>query len=403
MTTSIKPRPRTAFVLHIDIDAFFAAVEVMINPQLRGKPVIVGGMPDERGVVSTASYEARKYGVHSGMALRTAGQKCPHGIFLRGRHHVYSRISEQFVNCLRRFSPRVEAVSIDEAYMDLSGFSYRYDSTYTMAETIKNAVEKEIGLRVSAGLGFSKLGAKLSTETAKPGGFFYLTDEKAFINSLSLEKIPGIGPHTQLILQGLGIKRVRELERMYPSIWKRTIAPHFYSTSRYPVGRQPKSKSFSRETTFHEDITDRDMVIAHLAYLVDRLSVYLNQHKYYAGRIEVKVRFSDFSTHTSRATLPFPTFAYGSMWDTALKQLHKLANKKKLPLRLVGVKVEDIAKQRDLLPFISIKSEKLSQGITDIKERFGFTSIFTARELMLEKIYPVERDSIVLKTASLTK
>jgi DNA polymerase-4 len=391
------------FVLHIDIDAFFAAVEVMLNPALKGKPVIIGGMPDERGVVSTASYEARKYGVHSGMALRTAGQKCPHGIFLRGRFHVYSQTSQRFMDVLRRFSPRVEVASIDEAYMDLSGMRYLYPSVYDLAHKIKRTVEQEIGVKVSMGLGFSRMGAKLATEVAKPGNIFLLRDEKEFISNLSLEKIPGIGKHTLLILQGLGIKRVKELRNAYPAIWKRTIAPHIYSGSRYPDRHEPRTKSFSRETTFPEDILDRDLIMSHLAYLVDRLSVYLIEHKLYAGRIEVKVRFRDFSTFTRRMSLEFPTYSYNSMWKRVLHLLDCLLKKKKLPLRLVGVKVEDISHHRDILPFVSLKTEKLSSGVTDVKKRFGFSSIFTARELLLEKIYPVERDGVVLKTASLTK
>jgi DNA polymerase-4 len=337
------------------------------------------------------------------MALRTAGQKCPQGIFVRGRYHVYSRISEKFIACLTRFSPRVEAVSIDEAYMDLTGSRYLHSSVYALAEKIKQTVERETGLSVSVGLGFSRLGAKLATEAAKPGGLFFVADEKTFISNLTLEKIPGIGNHTLLILQAMGIKRVKELERAYPAIWKRTIAPHFYSQSRYPAAREAKTKSFSRETTFPEDITDRDMVISHLAYLVDRLSVYLIDHDYFAGRVEVKARFSDFSTYTKRMPLEYPTYSYNNIWSKALFLLDQLMKKKKLPLRLVGVKVEDIAGQRDLLPFISVRSEQLSRGVSDIKRRFGFSSIFTARELLLEKIYPVERDAIVLKTASLTK
>ncbi|MCU0289584.1 MAG: DNA polymerase IV [Acidobacteria bacterium] len=238
------------FVLHIDIDAFFAAVEVMLNPRLKGKPVIIGGMPDERGVVSTASYEARKFGVHSGMALRTAGQKCPQGIFLRGRYHIYSQISEEFMACMARFSPRVETVSIDEAYVDLSGSRYLHSSVYAMAEKIKKTVEYETGLSVSAGLAYSRLGAKLATEAAKPGGLFIVVDEKDFISNVTLDKVPGIGEHTVLILHAMGIKRVKQLERAYPTIWKRTIATHFYSQSHYPAAREAKSKSFSRETTF---------------------------------------------------------------------------------------------------------------------------------------------------------
>lgn len=394
---------KAPFVFHIDIDAFFAAVEVMLNPSLKGKPVIVGGRHDDRGVVCTASYEARRYGIHSGMALRTAGKKCPHGIFLRGRYHVYSRISEGFFRCLRQFSPRVETVSVDEAYIDLSGMRHLSPSVYHLAQRIKETVEQTIGLKVSAGLGFSKLGAKMATEAAKPGGLFCVCNERDFLSQLSLEKIPGIGPHTLLILQGLGIRRVRELECRYPSIWKRVIAPHIYTNSTYPVRKEPATRSFSRETTFPEDIANRDLIMAHLSYLLDRLSVYLVEHRLFAGRIEVKVRFSDFSTFTKRSALDFPTYSYHQLWKTALRLLGTLLKKKKRALRLVGVKVEDITGERDLLPFVSIKGEKLSAGVQAVKHKYGFTAISTARALMLERLYPVEREGVVLKTASLTK
>jgi len=389
--------------MHVDIDAFFASVEVMLNPALKGKPVIIGGMPDERGVVSTASYEARKYGVHSGMPLRTAGQKCPNGIFLRGRYHVYSRISEQFMEVLRRFSPRVEVASIDEAYIDLSGMRYLYPSIYHLVHRIKTTVERETGVGVSIGVGFSRLGAKLATEAAKPGNVFFITHEHEFIDNLSLERIPGIGKHTLLILHGMGVKRVKELKTAFPDIWRRNIGNHILSSSGYPGRHEPKTRSFSRETTFPSDILDRELIISHLAYLVDRLSVYLIGHRLYAGRIEVKVRFSDFSTYTQRMALDFPTYSYFDLWKRALVLLQSLTKKKKLPLRLVGVKVEDIADQRDILPFVSLKGEQFTSGICDVKKRFGFSSIFTAREMLLEKIYPVEKDGIVLKTASLTK
>lgn len=394
---------RKPFILHIDIDAFFASVEVLLNPHLKGKPVIVGGMPDERGVVSTASYEARKFGVHSGMPLRTAGRLCPNGIFIRGRHQVYSRISRQFMDCLRCFSPNVEAVSIDEAYVDISGMSYICSSVSELAENIKKKLEAETGLSVSLGLGYSKLGAKLATEAAKPGGMFIIADEFSFINAAAIEKIPGIGPHVLVILNSMGISRVNELQNKYPVIWKRSIAPHLFPLSHFPGRREPKSKSFSRETTFPDDISDREIIIAHLAYLVDRLSVHLIEEKYYTGRIEVKVRFSDFSTFTKRAALPFPTYSYSAIWQIARSLLEALMQKKMLPLRLVGVKTDDISRGRDLLPFVSVQSEQLSVGVSDVKKRFGFSAIFTARELMLEKVYPVERDAIVLKTASLTK
>jgi DNA polymerase-4 len=390
-------------VLHIDIDAFFAAAEVLLNPSLRGKPVIIGGKPDERGVVCTASYEARKFGIHSGMALRTAGMKCPHGIFLRGRYRVYSDISRRFFKCLKQFSPKVEPVSIDEAYIDLSGIRYLSNSVYERAEKIKAAVEKTIGLKVTAGLGYSKLGAKLATEVAKPGGFYAVLDEREFIDNLHLSRIPGIGPHTSLILQGLGVSRVKELNRAYPSIWKKSLGPHLFSSRRSTRGDPHRAKSYSRETTFCHDISDPAMIMSHLAYLIDRLAVYLARRKLYAGRVEVKVRFGDFSNFSKRISLDFPTFSFPQLWQKSLLILEDLLQKKRLPVRLVGVKVEEISQHRGLLPFVSLKGEQISSGVEQVKKRFGFSSIYTGRELLLEQLYPVERQGVVLRTASLTK
>jgi len=397
-------------ILHLDIDAFFAAVEVRLNPALRGKPVIVGGLAHERGVVCTASYEARKFGVHSGMALRTAAKKCPQGIFLRGRYHIYSDISHRFFVCLRRFSPLVEAVSVDEAYVDLGGSRYLGASVYQLAERIKREAEREIGLNVSAGLGGSRLGAKLATEAAKPGGFFWLLHETEFISGLAVEKIPGIGPQTAFMLQGLGVRRMRDLQRRYFSLWKRVCGDSFQaalsasgSGASAPGRREPETRSFSRETTFPEDIAERGMLLAHLAYLVDRLAVHLQEEKVYAGRIEVKVRFSDFTTFTRRSRLVFPTYSHVQLWRTARDLLNGLLKGKERPLRLVGVKVEDLVEGRGLLPFVCLRDEQLSEGVSRAKARFGFASVFTGRELLLESLYPVEREGLVLKTASLTK
>ncbi len=393
---------KTPTVLHLDIDAFFAAVEVLLNPGLRGKPVIVGGLAHERGVVCTASYEARRFGVHSGMALRSAARLCPQGVFLRGRYHLYSRISQRFFESLRRFSPRVDEVSVDEGYVDLSGSRYLCPSVVELAQRIKREAERETGLAVSAGLGGSRLGAKLATAAAKPGGLCWLHDEKEFIANLAVEKVPGIGPQTALILRGLGIRRVRELKQKYFSLWKRVFACYEEGAAAFER-RAPESKSFSRETTFPTDIADRGLILSHLAYLVDRLAVHLLAEKLFAGRLEVKVRLSDFQTFSRRAALPFPTFSYVDLWHTASRLLGELLAKRRRPLRLVGVKVENLGEARDLLPFVSLRGEKLTAGVGAVKERFGFSAIFTARELLLENLYPVEREGVVLKTASLTK
>jgi len=393
---------KTPAVLHLDIDAFFAAVEETLDPSLRGKPLIVGGLAHERGVVCTASYAARRFGVHSGMALRTAARKCPQAIFRRGRYHLYSRISRQFFACLRRFSPRVEEVSVDEAYLDVSGSRYLCASVYELAARVKAEAERETGLKISAGLGFSRLGAKLACEAAKPGGLFWLHDEEELISQLTLDKIPGVGPQTYFILQGLGVRRVHELKRKYISLWKKIFAGH----QRGGLERElpePANRSFSRETTFPEDIRAAGMLYSHLAYLLDRLAVQLLREKLFAGRVEVKVRFSDFSTFCQRAALPFPTYSYFLIWQSALPLLQSLLAKKDLPLRLVGVKVEDLQHSRDILPFFSLRDEKMTAGIGSVKTRFGASALRSARSMLLEELYPVERDGMVLKTASLTK
>ena len=390
-------------VLHLDIDAFFAAVEEALEPSLRGKPLVVGGLAHERGVVCTASYAARRYGVHSGMALRTAAKKCPQAVFRRGRFHLYSRISEQFFACLRRFSPRVEAVSVDEAYVDVGGSRYLCPSVYELAARIKAAAERETGLRISAGLGATRLGAKLACEAAKPGGLFWLHDEAEFVSQLTLDKIPGVGPQTYFILQGLSVRRGRELKAKYPALWRKIFAGPYAGGTMERKRPEPANPSLSRETTFPEDIRDEGMLCSHLAYLLDRLAVQLLRDGLFAGRVEVKARFSDFSTFTQRAALPFPTYSYFHLWQRALPLLRSLLARKPLPLRLVGAKVEELQASRDILPFFSLRDERLTAGIGSVKERFGFSALRTARSLLLEELYPVEREGMVLKTASLTK
>ena len=401
---NFKELTHSPTILHIDIDAFFAAAEVLVNPALKGKPVIVGGDPGVRGVVSTASYEARRYGIHSGMSLSEAQRRCPRGIFLRGNFHLYARLSRQFFDCLREFSPDIEVTSIDEGYVGLKGMRYLYSSSFEAAKQIKKRIEARIGIGVSIGLGFSRLGAKLATEAAKPGGIFCISDEREYVSNLSLEKIPGIGHHTLLILNGMGIYRVRELEERYHAIWKRTVGyPMHFASKHYPGRRRSNAKSMSRETTFPHDIIDPKLIKSHLAYLTGRLASTLSDQKLYSGRVEVKVRFTDFSTFTKGVSLPYPTYGYKDMWRLVSKLADDLLQKKDKALRLVGVKVEDLTRRRGLLPFISLKNEEESRGIFQIKTKYGTAAIFTGQEMLLDKIYKRNKEGYVLKTASLTK
>jgi hypothetical protein len=222
-------------------------------------------------------------------------------------------------------------VSIDEAYVDVGGSRYLCASVYEMAARIKAAAERETGLRISAGLGGTRMGAKLACEAAKPGGLFWLHDEEEFMSQLTLDKIPGVGPQSYFVLQGLGVRRGRELKAKYPGEWRKIFAGPAACGGMERGRPQPASRSFSRETTFPGDIRDPGLLHSHLAYLLDRLAVHLLREKLFAGRVEVKVRFSDFSTFTQRAALPFPTYSYFHLWQSSLPLLRSLLARRDLP------------------------------------------------------------------------
>jgi DNA polymerase-4 len=402
-------------IVHIDIDAFFAAVEELLNPALKGKPVIVGGLSHERGVASTASYEARKYGVHSGMPLRKAYQLCPHGIFIRGNYQIYSAFSEKFFRALSRYTPDVEEASLDEAYLDLTRCRPLYSSFSRTVQEIKQRVEKELGITVSVGVGPNKLLAKLATNHAKPGGLFEIDpgEEERFLKGLGIESLPGIGPKTQVILRMLNIHKIGDLWGM-PRATLRSLfglnGEELFLQARgidsRPLVRASIPKSISRETTFLEDLWDRRLLLAHLAYLCDRLTLPLRQRHLFAHIIEVKVRYSDFKTEVRRRLLLTPLQEMGKIYRTAEELFLGLFSGSRLSLRLVGVKASDLVRTRPLSLFepYSERQEKLGHAVDCVREKYGFGSLLTVRERMLESLYGFEKDrGFVLKTASLTK
>src|SRR6202020_1298064 len=206
--------PPTASILHVDMDAFFVSVELLERPELRGKPVIVGGgSPDQRGVVTSASYEARKFGVHSAMPLRTAGKLCPHGIFLDGHHHKYSEWSDRVATVLGKFSPIVEMVSIDEAYLDLAGTERLHGPPFAAADKLLRSITRTTGLPCSGGLATTRLVAKVASDQGKPRGMVWVPAgaEAEFLAPLGVRRIPGIGKVTEAALHGLGIETVGQL------------------------------------------------------------------------------------------------------------------------------------------------------------------------------------------------
>lgn len=403
------------YVVHIDLDAFFASVEVLLNPELKGKPVIVGGLPHERGVASTCSYEARKYGVHSGMPLRQCYKLCPHAVFVRGNYRIYQAFSEKFFRILHEYTPDVEEASLDEAYLEFTRCGHLYPSFSEAAKEIKRRVEKELGLGVSVGAASNKILAKLATKKAKPGGFFELPpgQEQEFLRELDISEIPGIGPKAQVMLRLFNVHKIADLWQVPLGTLRSlfgVMGEELYLLSRgidfRPLSIQEKPKSFSRETTFLQDIWDRDLLLAHLAYLCDRLALTLRQEKYYARVIEVKARYSDFKTVSKRRVLSLPVQETNRLYRVAEELFLELWEGSRLALRLVGVKGSELVEARHLSLFelYSEREERLCQALDRVREKYGFSALLTVREKMLSEVY--QEDSgrgFILKTASLTR
>ena len=403
------------FIVHVDIDAFFASVEVLLNPSLKGKPVIVGGLPHERGVASTCSYEARKFGVHSGMALRNAYKLCPHGVFVRGNYQVYESFSNRVFRILHDYTPDVEEASIDEAYLDLTRCRPLYPSFSRAAREMKARVERETGLTVSVGAAPNKVLAKLATKRAKPAGYFEIEPgrEEEFLRDLPIDALPGIGPKSQVILRMLNIQKFGDLWGL-PRTTLHSIfglnGEDIYLQSRgidsRPLAVEGGPKSVSRETTFMEDLWDERLLLAHLAYLCDRLTLALRQGRYYAHVVEVKARYADFKTEIRRRLMITPRQDMGDIYRIVEELFLPLLRGSRLALRLVGVKASDLVRARPLSLFepYSEKGERLGEAVDRVRDKYGFGAVLTIREKMLDSLYPADRNrGFVLKTASLTK
>jgi DNA polymerase-4 len=409
------PKSGRRYILHVDIDAFFAAVEVLLEPSLAGKPVIVGGLPHERGVASTCSYEARKFGVHSGMPLRECYRLCPQGVFVRGNYHVYQAFSERFFRVLHAATPDVEEASLDEAYLELTRCGHLYPSFPEAARELKRRVEREIGVTVSVGAAPNKILAKLATGRAKPAGFFEIREgeEATYLRDLGIEALPGIGPKAQVVLRLMNIHKIGQLWGL-PRATLHTLfgsgGDDIYLQSRgidsRPLVTRTLPKSVSRETTFLEDLWDRRLLLAHLAYLCDRLTLALREDRLYAHVIEVKARYADFKTEIKRRLVLSPLQEMGKIYKVAEELFLELVAGSRLALRLVGVKAADLVRVRPLALFepYSERPERLGGAIDRVRDKYGFGSVLTARERMLDGVYASDpRRGYVLKTASLTK
>lgn len=364
-------------IAHFDLDSFFVSVEILNNPSLKGKPVIVGG--SERGVVAACSYEARKFGIHSAMPSSKAKQLCPDAIFVKGTRGEYSRYSRWVTQIIAAKAPLFEKASIDEFYIDLTGMDKFFDPLQWTAD-LRKQIMTETGLPISFGLASNKMMAKMATNRAKPNGYLQVPfgKEKEFLAPLAIGEIPGIGEHTNEIFAYLGIFTIRQLQETPFDILEEKFSNralefkqkseglHFGEVTPYR-----ESKSVSAENTFDEPVTDMRFIDAELVRFTERLCFELRKEEKVTGCVAVKIRYPDFETASRQTTID-----YTSADDEIIpvvKELFKKLHKKGQAVRLLGVKFSELtgnAVQTNLFTDTQKKSD-LYKSIDGVKQRFG--------------------------------
>lgn len=372
-------------IAHFDLDSFFVSVEILKNPSLKGKPVIVGGQ-NERGIVTTCTYEAREYGVHSAMPMKTAMRLCPGAIVVPGTYSEYAHYSKWVTNIIASKAPLFEKASVDEFYIDLHGMDTFFDPlkwTIQLRELIMN----ETGLPISFGIAKNKMVAKMATNEAKPNGYLQipLGKEKEFLAPLEVNKIPGIGEQTNKILQFHHIKFIRDIHNTTPQnlekilgkwgyeLWNRAQGIHESRITEYR-----EAKSISKENTFHENISDVEFLMSEIVRMTERICFELRKEEKVAGCVTIKLRYPDFETTSRQAGIPY-TSADDEIIPVAKALFHQLY-KKGRPVRLLGVKLTDFnnnALQANLFHDSERKSI-LYKTLDEVKNRFGKSSVVRA-------------------------
>ncbi len=392
----------TRTILHVDLDAFFAAVEQRDRPELRGKPVIVGGGgPNDRGVVSAASYEARKFGVHSAMPLRQAGRLCPDGIFLPVDGAKYQAASRDVMAVLRRFTPLVEPISIDEAFLDVTGSRLLFGDGESVGRQIKEAVRDEVRLTISVGVASTKLVAKIASDLRKPDGLVVVPpgDEAAFLAPLPISRLWGVGERTAVALRDYGVRTIGELAALDPQVLTRRFGKHGASLAARargedadPVSDRGDAKSIGHEHTFDKDTADRETIERTLLAMAEGVAGRLRASGVKAGTISVKIRDSTFHTITRQRTLPAPTDLTDPIWTTALELARPEV--RGIRVRLLGVTASNLGSPDQLALFEAgdDRVRRTVEAADELRRRFGERAVTRARLIGTGLPAPFERD-----------
>jgi DNA polymerase-4 len=383
--------------MHVDLDAFFVAVEQVLHPELKGKPVVVGGKADQRGVVATASYEARKFGLHSAMPLSTARRLCPQAIFIPGDFTEYRAASKKFMAILADFSPFLQPMGLDEAYLDVTGFESLHGSTRDMALKIKRRVKDDIGIVASIGIAPCKVVAKIASDESKPDGLIEVRpgEEAIFLAPLGIGKLPGAGKRTEDTLRRAGIKTMGDLASMPVESVLARFGPFGGVLHAYANGIDDRevlppgeAKSISRETTFQEDTRDRAFLAAILRRQAERVGADLRRTEKQAKCVGIKVRFSDFTTITRHRTLAQNTDTDAAIFEVGFDLLQRAVASDKRAVRLLGIEVSSLSEpstQLSLLDGDQRRLHDLDKTIDRIRLKYGFDAIETGRTIRLKK------------------
>jgi len=368
---------------------FFAAVEIIKDPSLQGKPVIIGAADSKRGVVSTASYEARKYGVHSAMPIQTAKKLCPNGIFLGGDYVSYARFSKQLFEIFRKYSSHVVPMSIDEGYMIITDCLMLFGGEESLALSLKSEINTDLGLTISVGIASTRILAKMAASQNKPDGLTIIPEggEKEFLKPLPIREIPGIGKKSEPVFLSHGLKTIGDFY-----VYTEAQLNHLfgkYGTSLWQIihGVEEESiletsnnsaKSISRETTFEEDIANWDEIDKEVFQLSSDVGYRLRKEKLYAKTVAVKVRYPNFQTLTRQKSFPQPIDDDMTIYHTALELARKEFKK---PLRLIGVGLSNFDTPSGLFVETNPKEQKYTETLDKIREVFGKDKLKRGKEL----------------------
>jgi DNA polymerase-4 len=387
-------------IIHADMDAFFASVEIREQPELQGLPVVVGGRPEQRGVVAAASYVARRYGIRSAMPMAAALQRCPQLVILPGRMALYSAVSRQIHDIFARFTPLIEPLSLDEAFLDVSASTQLFGPAPDIARQIKQAVHDELRLVVSVGVAPNKFLAKIASDLNKPDGFLVVEAEQvqAFLDPLPVSRLWGVGKVTEQQLQRLNIHTIADLRRQPEAEVSRLFGAHGRHLWRLAHGQDDRAvvtdseaKSVSHETTFAQDISDTDTLRAVLLDLTEQVAWRLRRQQLRGRTVQLKLRFHDFRTITRAHSLTTATDATRELWQTVRQlldtELNKYPQDKGLPpVRLIGMGVggfgsEEHSEQLSLFQQAAPKTTAVDSLTDAINQRFGKRQLARARSV----------------------